>query len=217
MNEVLQGDCLELMRDIPDGSVSLVLTDPPYGIDYQSSRRTDKEKRKPKIANDKEPFLAWLPEAFRVLKEGGALACFTRYDVEGAFRASMRQVGFNDKAQVIWDKVIHGMGDLRGDFAPCHENVIFAVKGRFTFPGKRPKSVLRFQRVTAEKLLHPNEKPVELMSYLIQHLSSEGDTVLDCFAGVAPTLVAARSIGRNFIGMELSEEYCAIARKRLEG
>lgn len=72
----------------------------------------------------------------------------------------MREAGFKDKAQVIWDKVVHGMGDLRGDFAPCHENVIFATKGRFTFPGKRPKSVIRVQRVDASKLAHPNEKPV---------------------------------------------------------
>lgn len=103
------------------------------------------------------------------------------------------------------------MGDLRGDFAPCHENVIFATKGRFTFPGKRPKSVIRVQRVSAEALKHPNEKPVELMRYFVEHLTKPGGTVMDCFMGVGATGRACIETERDFIGIELDPEYCKIA------
>ncbi len=212
---VIHGDCLEEMKKLEEGSVDCIVTDPPFGIDFQSARRIDKSKWKPKIANDKAPFIWWLPQAFRILKEGWAMACFTRYDVEDDFRNAMEIAGFTVKAQIIWDKVVHGMGDLKGDFAPCHENVIFATKGRFTFPGKRPKSVIRFQRVDPDKLVHPNEKPIEVMSYLIDHLSKEGDTVLDPFLGAGPTGVAARNLERNFIGIEREEEYVKIAEARV--
>jgi site-specific DNA-methyltransferase (adenine-specific) len=143
------------------------------------------------------------------------MACFVRYDVEEEFRAAMKEAGFITKAQVIWDKVIHGMGDLKGDFAPCHENIIFATKGRFVFPGKRPKSVVRVQRVNAEALQHPNEKPVELMSYFVEHLCPPGGAVLDPFMGVGGTGVAAKQLGRSFVGIEQDETYFAIASKRL--
>lgn len=215
MKEVLQGDCLELIKNIPDGSVDCILTDPPYGIDFQSARRTDKTQWKPKIANDKTPFIWFLRDAFRVLKEGGVILCFTRYDTEKDFRWAMELAGFNVKAQIIWDKEIHGMGDLKGDFAPQHENIIFAVKGKYQFPGKRPRSIFRVQRVNAEKLLHPNEKPVELMRRLIESVTKEGDVVLDMFAGVGTTCIAAKESNRGYICMELSEAYAEITRKRL--
>ena len=211
-----QGDCLEVMKSIPDGSVDAIICDPPYGIDYQSAWRTDKSLWKPKIANDKTPYTAWCSDAYRLLKDGGALACFTRWDVEDVFREELAKAGFILKSQIIWDKVIHGMGDLKGDFAPCHENIIFAVKGRFTFPAKRPKSVIRLQRVTADKLIHPNEKPVELNEYLIEHLTREGETVCDLFLGSGSCGVACKNLGRSFIGIELDQTYFDIAKARTE-
>lgn len=212
---IYHGDCLEILKTLPDNSVDLVLTDPPYGIDYQSAWRTDKTQWKPKIANDKKPFIWWLPEAYRVLKEGGAMLCFTRYDTENDFRWAMNIAGFIPKMQVIWDKGVHGMGDLKGDFAPLHENIIFATKGRFIFPGKRPKSVIRCQRVSPEKLIHPNEKPVELLKEIIEATTTEGQTVLDAFLGSGATALAAYETRRSFIGIEMSEEYVKIAEARI--
>ena len=214
-SKIVCGDSLEEMKKLGAESVSAIITDPPFGIDYQSAWRTDKTLWKPKIANDGAPFIWWLPEAFRLLKAGGGLACFVRFDVEQDFRRAMQIAGFTTKAQVIWDKVVHGMGDLRGDFAPCHENIIFATKGRFLFPEKRPKTVIRVQRVDADKLAHPNEKPVEVMSYFIAHLSKENDTVLDPFCGVGPTLIAAKMLGRSYIGIEREAEYVEIAKARV--
>lgn len=71
------------------------------------------------------------------------------------------------------------------------------------------------QRINAEALAHPNEKPVELMSYFVEHLSSPGDTVLDPFMGVGPTVCAAKALGRGYIGIEREEEYVRIAEARV--
>lgn len=212
---IIQGDCLEVMKTFADKSFDLVLTDPPYGIGFQSSWKIER-LRKEKIANDDRPFTDFIPEVSRVLKEGGVLVCFTRYDTEEEFRVAMRKAGLKDKAQIIWDKVVHGMGDLFGDIAPQHENAIFAVKGDYKFPYERPRSIFRVPRVSPDKLLHPNEKPVELMAQLIQVLTIPEANILDCFTGSAPVLVAAKQLNRNAVAIEISPEYCKIAQQRLD-
>jgi len=217
MIQLIHGDCLEEMKNIPDGSVDAIVCDPPYGIDFQSARRTDKTQWKPKIANDKTPFVAWTEEAYRVMKDGTGLICFTRWDTEQTLREALAASGFKCKQQLIWDKVVHGMGDLRGDFASQHENIIFAVKGRFTFDGKRPKSIFRTQRVTPSSLLHPNEKPVELLENLVLPITKENDIVLDMFLGSGVTGVACKNLNRDFIGIELDETYYNIAKARIRG
>ena len=200
---------------MPDNSVDAIVTDPPYGIDFQSARRTDKTKWKPKIANDKSPYIWFLPEAFRVLRDGGALLCFTRFDTENDFRWAMKLAGFTTKSQIIWDKQVHGMGDLTGDFASQHENIILATKGRFLLPSKRPKTIVSVQRVSPSKLKHPNEKPIELMEYLIKAVTPRGGLVLDMFMGSGSTGVAAIKNGFEFIGIELDADYCKIAEARI--
>ena len=80
LNQVHEGDCLELMKEIPDGSVDMVLCDPPYGMDYQSARRIDKTQWKPKIANDKLPFVWFIYEATKKMKFGGCMISFCRFD-----------------------------------------------------------------------------------------------------------------------------------------
>ena len=215
LNKIYQGDCLEVMKGIPDKSIDSIIVDPPYGIDFQSARRTDKTQWKPKIINDKTPFTAWTDEAFRILKDDSGLLCFTRWDTEQQFRDALTKSGFKCKQQIIWDKVVHGMGDLKGDFASQHENIIFATKGRFIFKGKRPKSIFRFQRVTSDKLVHPNEKPIELLEALVNAITIENDLVLDCFAGTGTTGVACKNLNRNYILIEQDENYCKIANSRL--
>lgn len=144
------------------------------------------------------------------------MLCFTRYDTEHIFRLAMGVAGFKCKAQVIWDKVVHGMGDLKGDFASQHENIIFATKGRFKFHGKRGKSVIRVQRVDPDKLVHPNEKPVELIEQLVELICVKGGTVLDPFAGSGTTGVACKRTGRDCILIEQSPEYIKIIKARNE-
>jgi site-specific DNA-methyltransferase (adenine-specific) len=209
------GDCLELLRQLPDGSVDVVVTDPPYGISYQSARRTDKSKWKPKIANDGKPYIWWMHDAARLLKDGGRLLCFCRWDTAEAFRLAIEWSGLTVRSQIIWDRESHGMGDPRVSPSPRHDVVWYATKGRYEFANGRPCSVVRSMRLSGSALVHPNEKPVDLMEQLIGSYSVEGETVLDPFAGSGTTGVACVQTGRNFIGFEIDPHYCEIARKRI--
>jgi len=141
INIIHNSDCIKGMESIESGSIDAIVTDPPYGIDFQCCHRS-KEDRFTKIANDKKPFVEWLPEAFRVLKNTGAMYCFCRWDVRQAFMDTIEDSGFQIQDEVIWDRVIHGMGDLERKHGPRHDTIIFATKGNFKFPGKRPHSVI---------------------------------------------------------------------------
>lgn len=210
------GDCLEVMKQLPDGSVDAVITDPPYGVDYQSAWRSDKAQWKPKIANDTKPFIWWLHDAYKMTVMGGALLSFCRWDVQEAFKQAIGWAGFTIKSQIIWDREVHGMGDLKGQFAPQHDVVWFASKGRCELRGTRPKSVIRSKRISAEVLTHPNEKPVDLMGDLIVKVTDTGRTVLDPMMGSGTTGVACANLGRKFIGIEIEPKYFDIACKRIE-
>jgi DNA modification methylase len=209
------GDCIDVIRALPPESADAVVTDPPYGIDYQSARRIDKAQWKPKIANDTRPFIWWLGDAFRVVKDPGAIACFCRWDVQELFRIAIEAAGFEIRSEVVWDRQIHGMGDLAGDFAPRHDTIWFGAKGAFKFHGTRPQSVISAQRFSGEQLLHPNEKPVQLMTALLAPLVPKGGVVLEPFSGSGATLVAAKQLGLKAIGVELDEKYCEVAARRL--
>ena len=214
--KLIHGDCLEKMKDIPDGSIDMVMADPPYGISYQSGRRADKNQWKDKISNDEKPYVLWLNHAYKLLQVSGRLICFTRWDVEHVFRTRIREEKFNIKSQVIWDKIAHSMGDLKCAFASRHEGIIYATKGKYVFKRKRPVSVLKYMRVSPAKLNHPNQKPLKLIEYLIETLTDEGDTVLDPFMGSGTTGVACVNLNRKFIGIELDEFYFDDAAIRID-
>jgi len=211
MGMIYHGDCIEVMRGL--GGISSIITDPPYGIDYQSARRTDRSQWLPKIANDKEPFLSWLPLAYHITDDGGSLLCFCRWDVQEVFKQAIEDAGYIVRSQVIWDRVVHGMGDLEASFAPQHDIIWFATKGRFTFPGKRPKSVIRVQRVSPQDLVHPNEKPIALMVSLVSSVAR--GVVLDPMMGSGTTGIACARLGVEFIGIEIDSGLFEIARKRI--
>lgn len=126
------------------------------------------------------------------------------------------QTGASIKSEVIWDKVYHGMGDTKAAFAPSHENIVFAVKGKYSFPGSRPKDLVTFPKINSSKMVHPTEKPVGLLANLISSVTKPGDLILDPFAGSGSTLVAAKKTGRRFIGIELDDDYFVTAQRRIE-
>jgi len=216
IDRIYCGDCLDLMREMPDKSVDLVLTDPPYGIDYQSNRCKD-GPRFDRIVNDDAPCLDWLDEAFRVSKPSGSLICFCRWDVQEEFKESIESCGYCVKSQVIWDRLVHGMGDLKGQFAPRHDVAWFAtLTGDFEFRGQRPPSVLAYQRCTPDAMIHPTQKPIELFERLITALTKPGDLVLDPFLGSGTTAIACLRTGRHFIGIEKHEPYFIKAQERID-
>ena len=208
---LMQGDCLERMKEIPDGSVDMILTDPPYGMDFQSNHRNE---RYSKIKNDKD--LGWLnvwaDELFRVAADNTAHYVFCSFHNVDKFKQALEQK-FKVKNMLVWEKNNTSMGDLKADFAPKYEMIIFIQKGRRFINGKRDPNILKFNR-TGNKL-HPTQKPVDLLEYLLVKFSDEGANILDPFMGSGSTGVACKNLNRKFIGIELDEGYFNIARDRI--
>lgn len=211
-----RGDAVEVLASIEPEQVSAVIVDPPYGIDYQSKNRKDKSKIKPKILNDKEPFVWFLPGAYRLALESACLLCFCRWDVQDDFLRAIGWAGWKAKSQIVWDRESHGMGDLNGSPAPQHDVIWFATKGDYKLPGERPKSVVRAMRLPGEELVHPNQKPQSLMADLVTSYAPKESTVLDCFLGSGSTGMACIETGRRFIGCELDPRHFDTACKRME-
>lgn len=215
MIQLMQGDCLERMKEIPDGSVDLVLCDLPYGIDYQSQRKKDRSRWFPKIANDQRPLTACIPLLARLMNNHGGLFLFTRRDVQQPVIDALHGNGFSVKSMLIWDKGSHGMGDLKRAYGSRYESIIWAAMPGFRFPGKRPTDIIRVPKVPASSLVHPNEKPVALLETLIRQTTHEGDRVLDFCMGSGSTGVACVNTGRSFIGIELDGHWFDVAEKRI--
>ena len=204
------GDCLELMKDIPDESVDMILTDPPFGMNFKSGFRNFE-----KIINDNN--LDWVDEfvegIYRISKNDTAHYMFTSFHNIDVFKRAIEKK-FKIKNLLTWVKNNTSMGDLKGDFAPKTEFIIFFQKGRKLINGKRDSNVLEYKR-TGNKL-HPTQKPVDMLEFLIEKFSNEHDTILDPFMGSGSTGVAALNTGRKFIGIELDDKYFEIAKERIE-
>lgn len=212
MVELILGDCLKELQKLPDHSVDALITDPPYGVNY----RSDKGKRFCRISGDTDTQVEFIGLCSRKIKETGCAAIFTRWDVQHKLYEPIEKSGLKVANAIIWDKERHGMGDPRKTFAPSYETIIFARKRLFSFSrGRRPKDIIRVAKVDEGKMIHPTQKPVELMKWLIEHLTRPGDTVLDCYMGSGPAGVAAEQMGRNFVGIEIDSEYYEIAKERI--
>lgn len=210
------GDCRVILPLLPKDSVDLLVTDPPYGIGWQSGRR---KTPFPKMAGDDDTLdvPACLRQALRLLWRGRHVYVFGPCCLDG--------LPLGPVAELIWDKVIHGISSSTSPWAPQHERISFAVytpskanraKGYGGLAARlRKGSVIRAQRPHGGVVRHPTEKPVLLLRQLIESSSIIGETVLDPFVGCGSTLVAAREEGRKAIGIEISEEYCKIAANRL--
>lgn len=157
----------------------------------------------------------FLYHAASALKDVGCLLCFSRWDVQDVFIQAVEIAGLKVRSVVVWDKCSYGMGNLKQAFAPSYESIIFATKGSYSFPGKRPKDVLSVPKVPSGKLAHPNEKPVALMEELIVATCPEHGTVLDPFMGCGPAGVACVKTGRRYVGIEVDEGYYRTAKYRI--
>lgn len=212
VNKIYNMDCLEGMRTLPEKSVDLIITDPPYGIAYSSNYR---KKKFDVVDNDDITNVAWLIYASRLLKPNGAIYCFTRWDVVGKWKSMFEFFGLKVKNCIVWDKELTGMGDLKGAYAPCHEIILYVSRNQHILRRGRPRDLIRIKRITGIRK-HPTEKPPELIRELILNSSDEGDLILDPFVGSGTTAVASVNTKRKFIGFEINKDYCEIANKRLQ-
>lgn len=201
------------MKQLPGKSIDLILTDPPYGMDYQSSRRKEKFN---KIEDDNN--LNWIPdflkESYRVLKNNTHVYIFCNEYSIGEWRVELKKQGFALKRMLVWIKNNHTSGDLEGDYGNKTEYVMFAHKGRKALNGKRNTNVLNADRVECKE--HPTTKPIPLLMFLLEKSSNKGDLILDPFAGSGTTGRACKDLGRDFILIEKEPKYIEICKQRLQ-
>lgn len=212
INKVFNEDCLNGITRIDDKSIDLVLTDIPYGMDFQSNHRKQKHL---KIQNDINVnwFPDWIKEIDRVSKDDAHLYIFCSHHRIDFFKSEIEKYR-KVKNILIWEKNNTGMGDLFGDYAPKYEMILFCSNGDKKLNGGRDANIIKANRT--QNNLHPTEKPVNLMEYFISKSSNENDLVLDTFAGSGSTLVGCKNTKRNFIGFEIEEAYIEIINKRLQ-
>jgi site-specific DNA-methyltransferase (adenine-specific) len=233
MIKLMQGDCLERIKEIPDGSVDMILTDPPYGT---TACKWDS-------IIPLEPMWEQLK---RIIKPNGAMVLFG----SEPFSSSLRMSNISDfKYDWVWNKVKGGNFAIL-NYQPYKIHEIISIFSKSThnyypiktpqkerkgkvysssesaplkyndgkervYKDKHPKSILEVSNANQKGKVHPTQKPVALMEYLIKTYTNEGETVLDFTMGSGTTGVASKNLNRSFIGIELDEGYFEIADKRI--
>ena len=214
---ILLGDCLEHVKHIKNNSIDLVVTDPPYLINYKTSRRLDKDHKfcKP-ILNDSNESLITniIAELYRVMKDNTSMYMFCSADKVDFFKQELEKK-FTIKNMIIWVKNNHTAGDLKGAFGRKYEIIFLVSKGRSLFNGKRITDVWSFDRVTGKNQTHQNQKPLDLIRLCVNKHSNEGDLVLDPFAGSGTTGIACQQLNRQYILIEQDKEYFNVMKDRI--
>ena len=213
------GDCLEILTLIPDNSVDLVLTDPPYGIDYLSPWSDNHDKLK---NDDLETWLLQIPEWLktfkRLLTDTGCCCCCAgggKKPVTALFTIEAIK-HFNLIQTLVWRKLI-GLG---WRYRPSYENIVILSKDKdkynFYDTSKSCSNVIEgINQDIPDETEHPTQKPVELMETLLKIHSQPDMLVLEPFCGGGSTALACEKLNRRWIGIEISEKYCEIAKKRI--
>lgn len=229
MMKILNLECEGYMKTLSDGSVNMIITDPPYGINYKSNKQlgntksgvtltTRSEHFFQEIQNDETLPTAWVIDAFRILKDNSAMYVFLHWSKWSEMEAAVKRAGFNVKGMIVINKSNHGMGDLNGGYAPKHELLMYCAKGKHKLnrAGGRKKDVFDLPvKFSGAIRLHPNEKPLSWLLPFIEESSNKGDLVFDPFCGSASSGDACKKLERDFIGCEVDAIHYATACKRL--
>ena len=218
LNRIYNEDCLEGMKRIPDGSVDLIVTDPPYLMNYKTGRRKDKTHRfNDVILNDDNEQLItdYVKECYRIMKDDTAMYLFCSSNKVDFFKRELEKL-FSIKNMIIWVKNNHTAGDLESAFGRKYEIVFLVNKGQRKFNGERLTDIWEFPKVSSDSQLHQNQKPIELIKRCIEKHSNVSDVVFDGFMGSGTTAAAALDTNRNYIGFELDEYYFNVAEKRIK-
>ncbi len=204
VNKIICGDCLEVMKDWPDNCVDLVLTDPPYGIKESNQKNLSRGKwAKPTNYGNYE----W--DKNKVSDEHILMAC----------RTSKNQIIFggnyyggilgNTSCYIVWDK-----DNGNSDFADC-ELAWTSFKTATRLVKWKWQGMLQEAGHQKDYRQHPTQKPLGVMKWILGRYSEPDQLILDPFCGSGTTCVAAKMLGRRYIGIDISEEYCEIARQRI--
>lgn len=228
IEELIHADCLEHMATMEDESVDLVVTDPPYLMDYKTGRRNGKankydvnqdpvqHKFATTIDGDNDPDLIskYIEECYRIMKPDTAMYMFCNSNKVAFFVDELEKL-FTIRNIIVWVKNNHTAGDLRYAFGKKHEFIILVNKGEAPIQGKRIQDVWKFDKVVGTGQLHQNQKPLDLIKQCIEKHSKPNDIVFDGFGGSGTTAVAARDLNRQYICIEKDDEYYKVAEERL--
>lgn len=209
-------DFLESNANRLSGQIKALITDPPYGIALSSSgsgcRKTSLWSE---IENLATVFLVWMGQASPMLEENAFVAVFSNYKGIPAVYKSMLKCGFSIFNAVVWDKECVGAG-LR-EFRRSYELIAIGATGKAEVKDRTRRDVFRHSWQSQMGVSgHPAEKPLSLLRWLIESMTEPGDLVLDPFIGSGTTAVACEELGRRWIGVEIEEEHCRTAAKRIE-
>ncbi|QGZ40245.1 site-specific DNA-methyltransferase (adenine-specific) [Pseudoduganella flava] len=243
LDQIWCEDALEGLARIPDGSIDLILTDPPYNLGKDYGNASDQKSVDEYLAWTEQ----WVDAALPKLKDNGSLYIFLtwRYSPEIFVMLKRRMTMMNE---IIWDRRVPSMGGSVRSYSSVHDTIGFFVRrkdyyfdldavripydaetkkarSRSIFVGAKwlevgynPKdlwSVSRLHREHAERVDHPTQKPLEIIERMVKASCPPGGVVLDLFMGSGTTAVAARRTGRHFVGFELNPDYCRITAERL--
>lgn len=229
---LFQGDALAVLRELPANHVDAVVTDPPYSSGGQSTtaRKADpankyqtsgtKRTYPPMLGDNKDQrsFFAWaqlwLSECWRISKDGSPLLVFSDWRQIPVMSDAIQAAGWTWRGVIVWNKPTARPD--KGRFRNQAEYVLFATKGRHERGTDRCLPGVFKHSVDPRRKLHLTGKPVGLLCDLLE-VVKPGGLVLDPFLGGGTTAAACQETGRACIGIELSEEYFEVARRRLEG
>ena len=239
-NKIYNMEAIKFLKRIPDESIDLILTDPPYNIS-KLNNDTDKSKlrilklrRKKPIKRyfgawdmkERREFLrftkSWLYECCRTLKDGGTIISFFSKEDINFLGWTGKRYNIRSRTIMTWHKRNCAPSIRKRDYLSTCEFIWIGSKGKkpWTFNFKRQKEMHNFyeslNRSIYGQTIHPNEKPLKLIRHLIEIHSNPEDLILDCFVGSGTTAIASNELKRNFIGCELDKEYYDIAVKRFE-
>lgn len=218
--QVWHGDAEQVLATIPTESAHLILTDPPYGQEWQSNQRGDGFGQLDGDGADEGSRLkirGGLVHCVRIVGQNRHLYVFGPTDVLEGLKVS-------ECVALVWDKTMMSGGNLSAPWGPQHEPITFAVSkhrhagksGDSVLPARlRKGTVLRFERPTGRKVRHPSEKPTGLLRELIESSSRQGELVVDPYGGIGSTAVAAILSGRRVVTVDTDERWIRVAVERV--
>ncbi|MEK6753251.1 MAG: site-specific DNA-methyltransferase [Chloroflexota bacterium] len=245
LNQILNGNCIEILNTLPENSVDLVFADPPYNLQLQNDLYRPNMSKVDAVNNKWDKFSSfesydiftheWLSATRRVLKETGTIWVIGSYHNIYRVGAIMQDLGFWILNDVIWLKT-NPMPNFRGvRFTNAHETMIWAQKQKgtkYTFNHKAMKALNDDLQMRSDWVIplatgkerlksngtkaHPTQKPEGLLYRVLLSSTNVGDVVLDPFFGSGTTGAVAKKLGRNFIGIERDKKYIKVAQKRID-
>ena len=222
-------DCFHFLEKVEDGSINLVLIDPPYNISRESNfssgsvtgRDTDRFRISTEFGEWDKDFLDMdklFNEFYRVLKSGGTVISFYDLWKISYLKESMEKVGFKQIRFIEWLKTNPVPINSKINYLTNSREiaVLGAKGGKPTFNSKYDNGLYEYPICRDKGRFHPTQKPLKLIEELILKHSNQGDLILDSFSGSGTTAVASINTGRRFVGCELDEDYYIKSLKRIE-